>query len=99
MGESAPTAFGTPRPHDYAACVQERGQRSGSLHQAERALSEVGTAKYHDRLMRAFRGAEAVMVVNPLMEAMVSPYTTCVRVASAGMDPARFPWPWPDEGL
>jgi hypothetical protein len=43
------------------------------------------------------RDAEAVLVVNPLMEAMVGPYTDKVRTVTAGMDPARFPWPWPDD--
>jgi glycosyltransferase involved in cell wall biosynthesis len=85
-------------PQECARCLQERGRHSGGLHQAERALSGVGTATYHERLLRAFREAEAVLVVNPLHEAMVSPYTGCVRVVTAGMDPARFPWPWPGEG-
>ena len=82
-------------PHECARCVQQRGQMSGSLHQAERALSGFGTPEYHERLLRTFREAEAVLVVNPLTEAMVSPYAQCVRVVTAGMDPARFPWPPP----
>ncbi len=85
-------------PNECGACVHERGHQSGSLHQAERALSGVGSQKYYDCLLSAVRGAEAALVVNPLMEAMLSPYTKHVRVATAGMDPARFPWPWPADG-
>jgi glycosyltransferase involved in cell wall biosynthesis len=85
-------------PDVCARCVAQRGHLSGSLHQAERALSGVGTQAYYDRLVRVVREAEAVLVVNPLHEAMISPYSDCVRVVTAGMDPARFPWPWPDVG-
>jgi glycosyltransferase involved in cell wall biosynthesis len=82
-------------PQECAACVRERGHQSGSLHQAERALAGVGTAEYDQVLRQALAEAEAVLVVNPLAEAMVSPYARCVRVVTAGMDPARFPWPPP----
>jgi glycosyltransferase involved in cell wall biosynthesis len=84
-------------PNDCAACVRERGRLSGSLHQAERALAGVGTPEYHECLLRALREAETVLVVNPLTEALLSPYARRVQVVTAGMDPARFPWPWPDE--
>src|SRR5205807_2417955 len=43
-------------------CLRQRGQWSGSLHQAERALSGVGTQAYYDRLLRIVAGAEAVLV-------------------------------------
>lgn len=82
-------------PETCAQCVHQRGHMSGILHQAERELSGVGTPEYQARLIRAFRDAEAVLVVNPLMEALVAPYSTSVRTVTAGMDPARFPWPWP----
>jgi glycosyltransferase involved in cell wall biosynthesis len=78
-------------------CLTERGLSSGSLHQAERALSGVGTPEYHARLLASLREAEAVLVVNSLTEAMISPYARCVRVVTAGMDPARFPWTSPDD--
>lgn len=84
-------------PSECSQCLQKRGQWSGSLHQAERELSGVGTSEYHGLLLRSFREAEAVFVVNPLHEAMVSPYTEQVRVVTSGFDPARFPWPWPEE--
>ena len=77
-------------PDECHRCLRERGHSSGSLHQAERELSGVGTAAYHEALLRTFREAEAVLVVNPLTEAMVSPYARSVRVVTAGMDPERF---------
>jgi glycosyltransferase involved in cell wall biosynthesis len=83
-------------PEACSACVGQRGHLSGGLHQAERALSGVGAPEYHAGLLRALREAEAVLVVNPLHEAMLSPYSDSVRVVTAGMDPARFPWP--DDG-
>jgi glycosyltransferase involved in cell wall biosynthesis len=83
-------------PSECCRCLMERGQMSGPLHQAERELCEVGTQRYHDSLLRAFRDAEAVLVVNPLTEAMVSPYARCVKVVTAGMDAGRFPWPAPE---
>lgn len=77
-------------PAACRTCLEHLGQRSGSLHQAEREISGVSSADYHERLLAAFRNAEAVFVVNPLMEAIVAPYCRQVRVATAGMDPARF---------
>src|SRR5262249_45346061 len=80
-------------PDACADCVRRHGNMSGPLHQAERELSEVGTAEYANRLRKAFAEAEAVLVVNPLTEAMVSPFARKVLVVTSGMDPARFPWP------
>lgn len=80
-------------PTQCSQCLQRLGHTSGSLHQVERELSGVGTAEYQSKLMQAFAEAEAVLVVNPLAEAMVSPFAQAVRVVTAGMDPARFPWP------
>jgi glycosyltransferase involved in cell wall biosynthesis len=74
-------------------CVGEEGHRSGPLHQAERALSGFATPGYYVRLLWVLAGAEAVLVVNPLQEAMISPYTERVRVVTSGFDPARFPSP------
>jgi glycosyltransferase involved in cell wall biosynthesis len=79
-------------PRDCADCLQQRGQFSGPLHQAERGLANVGTAEYHALLCDVLREAEAVLVLNPLTEAMLSPYASRVKVAPWGMDPARFPW-------
>jgi glycosyltransferase involved in cell wall biosynthesis len=83
-------------PDECAACVARHGRFSGSLHQAERALSGTGTPEYHAKLLRALREAEAVLVVNPLSAALVGPYARRVCVVPAGMDAARFPWPSPE---
>jgi glycosyltransferase involved in cell wall biosynthesis len=80
-------------PEQCRSCVVRHGQQSGSLHQAERALSQVGSATYEAGLRQAFHEAEAVLVVNPLTEAMISPFAQAVKVVTAGMDPDRFPWP------
>jgi glycosyltransferase involved in cell wall biosynthesis len=82
-------------PDECRQCLRERGQHSGGLHQAERALSGVEKPGYYERLVRVVRGAHAVLVVNPLMEAMLSPYSDRVHVVPSGMDAARFPWPDP----
>jgi glycosyltransferase involved in cell wall biosynthesis len=80
-------------PDACGRCVRERGQFSGGLHRLERALCGVGTPEYHAKLLQAVRKAEAVLVVNPLTEALVRPYVRSVRVVTAGMDPTRFPPP------
>jgi glycosyltransferase involved in cell wall biosynthesis len=80
-------------PDECRQCLDRLGRTSGSLHQAERALCGVGTAAYDTALRRAFREAEAVLVVNPLTEALVSPHTRVTRVVTAGMDPGRFVFP------
>jgi glycosyltransferase involved in cell wall biosynthesis len=85
-------------PLECARCLERNGHYAGALHQAERALCGVGSPEYHQTLIQAFAEAEAVLVVNPLAEVMVSPYARSVRVVTAGIDPARFPWPQPTEG-
>ena len=84
-------------PMECARCLERNGHYAGALHQAERALCGVGSPEYHRTLIQAFAEAEAVLVVNPLAEAMMSPYARSVRVVTAGIDPARFPWPQPTE--
>ncbi|MFO0824981.1 MAG: glycosyltransferase [Gemmataceae bacterium] len=84
-------------PDECSRCVRELDHTSGDLHRAERALAGVGTPQYRDTLFEAFRGATSVLVVNPLTAAMVEPHSRDVRVVTAGMDPARFPWPFPPE--
>lgn len=83
-------------PDACLACLDQRAQFSGGLHQAERALSGVGTARYTELLRAAYREAEAVLVLNPMIEAVTAPYAGQVKVVTWGMDPARFPWPWPE---
>jgi glycosyltransferase involved in cell wall biosynthesis len=101
-----PTAGGPPRqcprhqlatPDACGRCVRDLGHTSGDLHRAERALAGVGTPGYRAALERAFADAAAVLAVNPLIAAMVEPHAADVRVVTAGMDPARFPWPFPDD--
>lgn len=80
-------------PDACMTCLRANGRCSGGLHQAERALCGVGTVSYQESLRRAFAEAEAVLVVNPLTEALVRPFARDVRVVTAGMAPARFPAP------
>src|SRR5439155_868200 len=62
-----------------------REQRSGV--NAERQLAAVGTPEYHETLCRALHEAEAVLVLNPFTEAMLSPHARRVVVVPWGMDP------------
>jgi len=78
-------------PGTCQRCVRDRGHASGGLHQAERALSGFGTEQYMRRLRSAFAEAEAVLVVNPLIQALVSPYAGRTLVVPSGFDPQRFP--------
>ena len=45
-----------------------------------RALAGVGSDEYQECLSRALREAEAVLVLNPLAQAMLAPYCRDVRV-------------------
>lgn len=74
-------------------CLAQNGHLSGGLHQAERHLSGVGSPEYDQMLRQALWEAEAVLVLNPLTEAMLSPFARRVEVVPWGMDPARFPEP------
>jgi glycosyltransferase involved in cell wall biosynthesis len=78
-------------------CLSERGPHSGALHQVERALAGVGTPEYDLLLRQTLLDAEAVLVLNPVTAAMLEPYARHVRIVPWGIDPARFPWPPPDE--
>jgi glycosyltransferase involved in cell wall biosynthesis len=84
-------------PHLCADCVLRRHDLSGSLHEAERALSGYGTPEFDQKLRQAFADAAGVLAVNPLIAAMVQPYCSAVHVVPSGFDPRRFPWPWPEE--
>jgi len=83
-------------PDGCADCLLNRGLSSGALHQAERALSGVGSPDYHSRLLRAFANAEAVLVLNPSQKALLEPFAERVEVVTWGMDGTRFPWPVED---
>jgi glycosyltransferase involved in cell wall biosynthesis len=78
-------------------CLAERGHHSGALHQVERALAGVGTAEYDQKLRRSLQEAEAVLALNPPTAAMLEPFCSQVRIVPWGIDPARFPWPPPEE--
>jgi tetratricopeptide (TPR) repeat protein len=84
-------------PEICCRCLAERGPHSGALHKFERELAGVGSQEYYAKLRRALSEAEAVMVLNPVIEAMLQPYSSRVRVVPWGMDAARFPWPPRDE--
>jgi glycosyltransferase involved in cell wall biosynthesis len=80
-------------PDDCRTCVGRLGNHAGSLHQIERAVAGYGSAEYDRTLRRVLKKAHAVLVVNPLMEAMLAPYASRIVVCPAGMDPERFPLP------
>jgi len=84
-------------PERCIRCLEVNQSHSGPLHRAERELAGVGLPDYQHRLRRALAESEAVLVLNPLVEAMLSPYAPNVRVATWGMDQTRFPWPWTEE--
>jgi len=78
-------------PEECLRCLREQGRRTSQLHRDERELSGVGTEGYLSVLRGALEKAEAVLVNNPLIEAMISPYAPRVRVVPPGVDPRRFP--------
>ncbi|REJ69535.1 MAG: glycosyltransferase [Planctomycetota bacterium] len=80
-------------PDHCTTCLADNGVRSGQLHIAERELSRVGSSQYRDLLYRTYLGADAVLVLNPLIQAELRPYCESVEVVTWGMDPDRFPWP------
>ena len=76
-------------PQSCRECVQSRQNHSGGLHQADRALAGFDHPDYPERLLRTFAEAEAALVVNPLIEAMMSPFCRRVHVVPSGFDPER----------
>ena len=80
-------------PEICCRCLAERGRHSGVLHRAERELAGVGTRDYDQKLRASLGEAEAVLVLNPVIAAMLEPYSSRVCIVPWGMDPARFPWP------
>ncbi len=77
-------------PEVCCSCVYQRGSLSSPLHRAERELVGYGSMDYDRSLRWAFANAEAVLVVNPLVAAMVSPYSRRVHVVPSGFDSSRF---------
>ena len=80
-------------PEICCRCLAERGRHSGALHQAERELAGVGTREYDQKLRNSLAEAQAVLALNPIIAAMLEPYSSRVCIVPWGMDPARFPWP------
>lgn len=77
-------------PRACRECLEIRGRASGELHQAERALSGVGTPEYDRLLRQTVRDAEAVLTLNPLIAEMYRPFARRVEVVTWGMDAERF---------
>jgi len=73
-------------------CLLTRGQWGGPLHRGERELSEVSSPQYQELLRKTLWEAAALLVNNPLIEALLSPYAKQVAVIPPGVDLARFPW-------
>ena len=85
-------------PEVCCRCLAERGRHSGALHRAERELAGVGTQEYYAKLRHSLSEAEAVLVLNPVIAALVEPYCSRVRIVPWGMD-ARFRWRVPTREL
>ena len=73
--------------------MAERGHHSGALHQAERELAAVGTREYDQKLGASLAEAAAALVLNPIIVAMLEPYSSRACIVPWGMDLARIPWP------
>ncbi len=80
-------------PDTCQACLARQAHSSGGLHQAERQLAGIDDDDYAARLWQAYRGAEAVLVVNPAIAELVRPYCRRVEIIPSGFDPQRFPPP------
>lgn len=78
-------------PADCCRCVAQNGKYSGALHQGEREFVDYGSSIYDASLRQAFSNAESILVVNPLIAAMIGPYSKSVRVIPSGFDAERFP--------
>ena len=81
------------RPEMCRQCLEGRGHTSGQFHRMERALSGVTAPGYFDLLQEVLVRARAVLVVNPFIKEMLSPYASRVEIAPAGVDLRRFPEP------
>jgi hypothetical protein len=50
---------------------------------------------YYGKLRQSLGEAEAVLVLNLVIAALLEPYCSRVRIVPWGMDQTRFPWPAP----
>jgi glycosyltransferase involved in cell wall biosynthesis len=71
-------------------CVEAHGQFVGGPHKLERELSRFQSQEYQERLLRSLANAEAVLVHNPLIAAVLEPYGAHVRVVPIGVDSRTF---------
>lgn len=81
------------QPHECFSCLAQLGRTSGSLHQAERRLSGVGSREYNELLRQSLAEAMAVLTLNPQVADHFRPLARRVEVVTWGMDRSRFPWP------
>ncbi|WP_437193295.1 glycosyltransferase [Planctomicrobium sp. SH527] len=80
-------------PQHCRSCLFDHGHSSGSLHQAERQLSQVESDDYYPLLLKAMAEATSVLVLNQSTRRLWEPYCRDVRVVTWGMDASRFPDP------
>lgn len=80
-------------PQNCRSCLSDYGRHSGSLHQAERQLSQVESDDYYPLLLKAMAEATSVLVLNQSTQRLWEPYCRDVRVVTWGMDASRFPDP------
>jgi hypothetical protein len=77
--------------------VAERGRQSGALYRAERELAGVGTREYDQKLRASLSEAEDVLVLNPIIAAMLEPYSSRGRIVARPSRPClptgRMPVP------
>ena len=77
-------------PESCLRCVQERGQYTAGRHKWEREFSRFDSREYHNLLLRSLARAEAVLVHNPLIAAVLEPYASKVCVVPIGVDRRTF---------
>jgi len=78
-------------------CLRLHAHQSGALHQAERALSGVGTPDYVALLQRSVQNATAVLVLSTSAQQLYQATARRAEIVTWGMDGARFPKRWDPE--
>ena len=82
-------------PEVCCRCLAERGRHSGRCTAPSASWRGSGRRSITQKLRQSLSEAEAVLVLNPVIAAMLEPYCSRVRIVPWGMDAARFPWPPP----
>lgn len=77
-------------PGECQKCVGQMNSASSFLHQLEREFAGFATGQYLDRLKNVLRSAAAVLVHNPLIEALIEPFASRTCVVPIGVDANRF---------